>query len=66
MPRPAAIICGPMATDAGKPARRESMRTAAERAVPDDVRVQLGLLDENRFRNGVVHLHYGVRSVAAN
>ena len=31
-----------------------------KRALPDDVRVQLELLDERRFGNGVVHLHYGV------
>ena len=31
-----------------------------KRALPDDVRVQLELLDERRFRNGVVHLHYRV------
>jgi dihydrofolate reductase len=37
-----------------------------KRALPDDVRVQLELLDENRFKSGVVHLHYGVRSVAAS
>jgi dihydrofolate reductase len=30
------------------------------RALPDKVRAQLELLDERRFRNGVVHLHYGV------
>jgi dihydrofolate reductase len=29
-------------------------------ALPDNVRLQLELLDERRFRNGVVHLHYGV------
>jgi dihydrofolate reductase len=28
------------------------------RALPDGVRVQLELLDERRFGNGVVHLHY--------
>jgi dihydrofolate reductase len=28
------------------------------RALPDGVRVRLELLDERRFRNGVVHLHY--------
>ena len=28
------------------------------RALPDDVRVELALLDERRFGNGVVHLHY--------
>ena len=27
-------------------------------SLPDDVRVQLELLDERRFGNGVVHLHY--------
>ena len=30
------------------------------RALPDNVRAQLELLDERRFRNGVVHLHYRV------
>jgi dihydrofolate reductase len=29
-------------------------------ALPDHVRVQLELLDERRFGNGVVHLHYRV------
>ena len=29
-----------------------------KRALPDDVRAQLALLDEHRFRGGVVHLHY--------
>ena len=27
-------------------------------ALPDDVRVALELVDERRFGNGVVHLHY--------
>ena len=31
-----------------------------KRALPDDLRVQLELLDERRFRGGVVHLHYRV------
>ena len=31
-----------------------------KRALPDTVRAQLELLDERRFRNGVVHLHYRV------
>ena len=31
-----------------------------KRALPNNVRVQLELLDERRFRNGVVHLHYRV------
>ncbi len=29
-----------------------------KRSLPDDVRVKLELLDERRFGNGVVHLHY--------
>jgi dihydrofolate reductase len=29
-----------------------------KRALPDNVRVQLEVLDERRFENGVVHLHY--------
>ena len=29
-----------------------------KRALPDNVRVQLDLLDDRRFSNGVVHLHY--------
>ncbi|MFZ0380777.1 MAG: dihydrofolate reductase family protein [Solirubrobacteraceae bacterium] len=31
-----------------------------KRALPDNVRAQLELLDERRFRNGVVHVHYRV------
>jgi riboflavin biosynthesis pyrimidine reductase len=31
------------------------------RALPDDVRLRLELLDERRFGNGVVHLHYRTR-----
>jgi dihydrofolate reductase len=31
------------------------------RFLPDDVRVKLELLDERRFGNGVVHLHYRTR-----
>jgi dihydrofolate reductase len=30
-------------------------------SLPDDVRVKLDLLDERRFGNGVVHLHYRAR-----
>jgi len=30
------------------------------RALPDDVRLQLELLDERSFANGMVHLHYHV------
>jgi hypothetical protein len=29
--------------------------------LPDGVQVSLELLDEHRFGNGVVHLHYGGR-----
>jgi dihydrofolate reductase len=32
-----------------------------KRWLPDHVRVELELLDERRFRSGVVHLHYGAR-----
>src|SRR6478752_5646905 len=32
-----------------------------KRALQGNVRAQLELLDERRFRNGVVHLHYRVR-----
>ena len=31
-------------------------------SLPDDVRVDLELLDERRFGNGVVHLHYRTRT----
>jgi dihydrofolate reductase len=31
-----------------------------KRALPENVRAQLELLDERRFRNGVVHLRYRV------
>jgi len=31
-------------------------------ALPDDVRVNLELMDERRFQSGVVHLHYRVRT----
>ena len=31
-------------------------------ALPADVRVQLELLDERRFRGGVIHLHYALRA----
>jgi dihydrofolate reductase len=30
-------------------------------SLPSDVRVKLELLDENRFRSGVVHVHYRTR-----
>ena len=32
-----------------------------KRALPDDVRVELDLMDERRFGSGVVHLRYRVR-----
>jgi dihydrofolate reductase len=32
------------------------------RALPDDLRLDLELLGENRFGNGVVHLYYAVKS----
>jgi dihydrofolate reductase len=31
-----------------------------KRALPDDVRTRLRLLDERRFGSGVVHLHYAI------
>ena len=31
-----------------------------KRALPDKVRARLELLDERRFRSGVVHLHYRI------
>lgn len=40
------LFLGPMVVGGGK------------RALPDNVRAQLELLDERRFRNGVVHLQY--------
>ena len=48
------LFLGPVVVGGGK------------RALPDDVRVELELLDSRRFDSGVVHLHYRVRSVAAN
>jgi dihydrofolate reductase len=33
-----------------------------KRALPDDVHAQLELLDERRFRSGVVYLRYGLRA----
>jgi dihydrofolate reductase len=43
------LLLGPMVVGGGK------------RALPDDVRFRLELLDERRFRSGVVSLRYGVR-----
>jgi dihydrofolate reductase len=42
------LFLGPIVVGGGK------------RALPDNVRAQLELLDERRFRNGVVHLRYRV------
>jgi dihydrofolate reductase len=42
------LFLGPITVGGGK------------RALPDDIRVPLALLDERRFRNGVVHLHYRI------
>jgi len=33
-----------------------------QHALPDDLRLRLELLDERRFGNGVVHLHYRTRT----
>jgi dihydrofolate reductase len=33
-----------------------------KRSLPNDVRLKLELLDEHRFGNGVVHLHYRTRT----
>jgi dihydrofolate reductase len=44
------LFLGPIVVGGGK------------RALPDNVRMQLELLDERRFHNGVVHLHYRVRA----
>lgn len=35
---------------------------AGKRALPKNIRAQLDLLDEHRFRRGVVHLHYRMRA----
>jgi dihydrofolate reductase len=40
------LLLGPIVVGGGK------------RALPDNVRARLELLDERRFRSGVVHLHY--------
>ncbi len=40
------LLLGPIVVGGGK------------RALPSNVRAQLELMDERRFRNGVVHLHY--------
>jgi len=42
------LFLGPIVVGAGKP------------ALPDNVRTELELLDERRFKSGVVHLHYRV------
>jgi dihydrofolate reductase len=33
-----------------------------QRSLPNNVRLKLELLDERRFENGVVHLHYRSRT----
>jgi dihydrofolate reductase len=43
------LFLGPIVVGGGKP------------ALPEGLRAQLELLDERRFRNGVVHLRYRVR-----
>ena len=35
---------------------------AGKRSLPDDVRLRLALLDERRFRGGVVYLRYGIET----
>jgi hypothetical protein len=35
---------------------------AGKQALPRDVRLELELLDERRFRNGTVFLHYRTRT----
>ena len=42
------LLLSPIAVGGGKP------------ALPDGLRLQLALLDERRFTNGTVHLHYRV------
>ena len=42
------LLLGPIVVGGGK------------RALPDDVRAQLTLMDERRFGSGVVHLHYRI------
>jgi dihydrofolate reductase len=44
------VLVSPIIVGGGKP------------ALPRDVRVTLELLDEHRFGNGVVHLHYRMRA----
>ena len=43
------LFLSPVVVGGGKP------------SLPDDVRLELELLDERRFANGVVHLHYRTR-----
>jgi riboflavin biosynthesis pyrimidine reductase len=42
------LLLGPIVVGGGK------------RALADNVRAQLELMDERRFRSGVVHLHYRI------
>jgi hypothetical protein len=41
---------------------RDILVGGGKRALPDDVHARLELLDEHRFRNGVVHLRYALRA----
>jgi dihydrofolate reductase len=43
------LFLAPIVVGGGKP------------SLPDDVRLELELLDERRFRNGMVYLRYGIR-----
>ena len=36
---------------------------AGKRSLPNDVRIELKLLDQRRFGNGVLHLHYAIGEV---
>jgi hypothetical protein len=33
-----------------------------KQSLPDDVRLELELLDERRFRGGMIHLHYRAKA----
>jgi dihydrofolate reductase len=44
------LFLGPVAVGGGK------------RSFPRDVRVELELMDERRFGNGVVHFHYRIKA----
>jgi len=44
------LFVAPIVVGGGKP------------SLPNNVRLELELLDERRFGNGVVHLHYRIRT----